>query len=208
MLDEATGAEAVGHPLERGVRPLRAAYADPPYLGLAEKFYAHLHPKTAEYDKPETHKRLIERLCDEFDCWAYSLHTPSLKTILAMCPDDVRVMAWMRPWAPFRPGNKRAHFAWEPVLVREGRPFDERLHAVRDYTNAPMLLGGEGKFKGAKPQGFSFWLFEVLNLRPEDEFHDLFPGSGAVTAAWEVWRSRTEPLQHGLFQGPNVELSR
>ena len=186
---------------------LVAAYADPPYLGLAKKFYGDLHPDAAEYDKPETHQRLIERLSDEYDCWALSLHSPTLKTILAMCPDDVRVMCWGKPWAPFRPGNKGAHYAWEPVIVRGGRPIEKRLHGVRDYNCTPMLLGGDKKFKGAKPEGFCFWLFEVLNLRRDDEFDDIFPGSGAVTAAWQKWKTRTEPLQHGLFQALKAELT-
>ena len=77
----------------------------------------------------------------------------------------------------------------------------KRLHGVRDYTNAPMLLGGDAKFKGAKPRGFCFWMFEVLNLEPDDEFHDLFPGSGAVGNAWQEWRTRTEPTQLELIGG-------
>ena len=83
---------------------MKAAYADPPYLGLANKFYGHLHPDASEYDKPEAHKRLIERLSDEYDCWALSLHSPTLKIMLSMCPDDVRVMPWVKPFASFKPG--------------------------------------------------------------------------------------------------------
>jgi hypothetical protein len=185
---------------------VKAAYADPPYFGLAQKLYGHLHPDAAEYDKPETHKRLIDRLCNEYDCWAMSLHSPTLKLILDMCPDDVRVMPWMKPWAPFRPGVSTPHFAWEPVIVRGGRPIDRRLHGVRDYCNAPMRLGGDHIFgKGAKSDGFCFWLFEVLNLNHEDEFHDVFPGSGAVSAAWEKWKTRTTPEQFELV-GSNVQL--
>ena len=178
---------------------MKAAYADPPYLGLSEKFYGHLHPEAAEYDDPLAHQRLIERLSDEYEAWALSLHTPALKTILPFCPDDVRVMAWTRPWAPFRPGNKGAHFAWEPVIVRGGRPMAKRLHGVRDYTNAPMVLGGANKYMGKKPRGFCFWLFEVLNLEPEDEFDDLFYGSGAVTEAWDEWRRREDHEQLPLL---------
>ena len=184
---------------------MKAAYADPPYLGLSEKFYGHLHPNAADYDDPLTHHRLVERLSDEYEAWALSLHTPTLKTILAFCPDDVRVMAWTRPWAPFRPGNKGAHFAWEPVIVRGGRPMAKRLHGVRDYTNAPMVLGGANKYMGKKPRGFCFWLFEVLNLEPEDEFDDLFYGSGAVTEAWNEWRQRLDHEQLPLLSNVGIE---
>ena len=72
---------------------LRFAYADPPYYGLAVKFYGHLHPEAAEYDKLETHAALIERLNSEYDGWAMSLHERSLRYILPLCPPDARVMA-------------------------------------------------------------------------------------------------------------------
>lgn len=179
---------------------MKVAYADPPYLGLAQEFYGHLHPEAAEYDKPETHKLLIERLSDEYDAWALSLHTPVLRTMLNFCPDDVRVMAWVKGFASYKPGNKQAQWAWEPVIVRGGRPQGKRLHCVRDWVQESAPL--QKSLRGAKPRRFCFWLFEVLNLEPEDEFHDLFPGSGAVSAAWDEWKSRTEPTQLELV-GPN-----
>ena len=40
---------------------------------------------------------------------------------------------------------------------------------------------------GQKPEPFCRWLFEWLGARPDDTFHDLFPGSGAVGRAWENW---------------------
>ena len=175
---------------------MRAAYADPPYLGLAEKFYGHLHPDAADYDRPDTHKALIERMNDEYDCWAMSLHSPALHTILPMCPSDVRVMAWTKTWCSFKPGRKDAHMAWEPVIVRGCRPQAKRLHAVRDYVSTTTSKSG---FKGSKPEEFCFWVFEVLNLEPDDEFHDLFPGSGAVQSAWDRWRERAGVEQFDLL---------
>lgn len=105
LLEDETDCPAVGIPLDRHVMPqpaVRAAYADPPYLGLAHAFYGKMHAEAAEYDKPETHQRLIERLSDEYDCWAMSLHEPALHTILSMCPRDVRVAAWVKPFASFK----------------------------------------------------------------------------------------------------------
>lgn len=34
------------------------------------------------------------------------------------------------------------------------------------------------------------WLFDLLQMNPDDEFHDLFPGTGGVMLAWEKWRRR------------------
>lgn len=36
-----------------------------------------------------------------------------------------------------------------------------------------------------KPPEFSVWMFRLLGARRGDELVDLFPGSGAVTRAWE-----------------------
>lgn len=48
---------------------MRFAYADPPYLGWGARYYGDLHPDAGDYDDPETHRALIERLCAEFDGW-------------------------------------------------------------------------------------------------------------------------------------------
>ncbi|TGV50867.1 hypothetical protein EN803_40735, partial [Mesorhizobium sp. M2D.F.Ca.ET.160.01.1.1] len=41
---------------------------------------------------------------------------------------------------------------------------------------------------GAKPEAVCHWAFETLGARPDDELHDLFPGTGAVTKAWRTWQ--------------------
>ena len=41
---------------------------------------------------------------------------------------------------------------------------------------------------GAKPEGFCRWMFAVLGMQPGDELVDLFPGTGAVTQAYEAWQ--------------------
>ena len=174
---------------------MKFAYADPPYLGLAAKFYGKMHPDAESYDTIEEHAALIESLSRNYpDGWAYSLHSPALRTILPLCPEDVRVGAWTKPFASFKPGVSVA-FAWEPVIFRGGRKRGRDELTVRDYCAVPITL--RRGFCGAKPDGFSFWIFDLLGMQPDDEFVDLFPGSGAVTRAWNEWRG-------GLF----AEVSR
>jgi hypothetical protein len=48
---------------------------------------------------------------------------------------------------------------------------------------------------GLKPESFCFWIFEMLNLQPGDEFYDLFEGSGAVTRAFRSWMATKSPLR-------------
>jgi len=175
---------------------MKFAYADPPYLGMAARYYAD-HPDHAVYDTEDGHRALIERLSEEFpDGWALSLSSVTLRTILPMCPPDVRVMAWCKSFVTLK--GKNPVYAWEPVIVRGGRPWprlsptrDGNSPMVRDYLVEPITL--RRGFPGAKPEKFVYWVLSLLNVQPDDEFMDLFPGSGAVGEAWDSWR-RQLPL--------------
>lgn len=171
---------------------MRVAYADPPYLRCGVKHYAEHHDEAGVWDSLDAHRDLIERMTREYDAWALSLHTPSLRVILPMCPDSCRVMAWVKPFASFKPGVGVA-YAWEPVIVYGGRKRTRQQPTVRDWVSENITL--KKGLTGAKPIGFCWWLFEVLNLVPGDEFHDLFPGTRIVTEAWDVWRQRSIPTQ-------------
>lgn len=160
---------------------LRVAYADPPYIGQAKRHYSH-DPRCAEVD----HAELIKQL-NEYDAWALSLSSPSLKQILALCPDDVRVMAWVKPFCAFKK-NVNPAYAWEPLIVRGGRRRTRQQNTVRDWFSHNITL--KRGLVGVKPEKLCHWLFEVLNLEPQDEFYDLFPGSGAVSAAWKTYKQR------------------
>ncbi len=163
---------------------MRFAYADPPYLGCGARLYGDRHKDAADCDDPEWHRALIARLVDEYpDGWALSLHEPSLRIILPMCPPDARTMPWVKPFASFKPGVGVA-YAWEPVIVRGGRKRTRRQPTVRDWVAANITL--RKGFPGAKPADFTFWLLDVLNVQPGDVVDDLFPGSGAVTRAIEA----------------------
>ena len=162
---------------------MRFCYADPPYLGVAQKHYGALHDAAGDYDRPEVHAELIGRLIDEFpDGWALSCSSPSLAVMLALCPADVRVMAWVKPFASFKPGVGVA-YAWEPVIVRGGRKRNREQDTVRDWVSANITL--QRGFPGAKPRAFALWIMDVLNVQCGDELIDMFPGSGAMQAAFD-----------------------
>src|ERR1043166_5967819 len=90
-------------------RVLRFAYADPPYIGQARKHYG-----CEEID----HVELLRRLAS-YDGWALSCSSPSLREILPMCPETVRVMAWVKPFCAFKV-NVNPAYAWEPIIVQVG----------------------------------------------------------------------------------------
>lgn len=176
------------HSAEGGVK---FAYADPPYLGCGA-LYAGEHPDALAWDDPETHRCLIERLCREYpEGWAMSASSPSLRTLLPMCPPDTRVGSWVKPFAVFKP-NVRVAYAWEPVLFRGGRKGTRDQDTVRDWIAEGITL--KRGLTGAKPRAFCRWVFDVLNAKPCDVMIDMFPGSGAVSAAWAEWVGEKSPF--------------
>lgn len=165
---------------------MKVAYADPPYIGQAHKYKDH-----PDYAGEVDHQALVARLVGEYpDGWALSLSSPTLRIILPYCPDNARVMAWVKPFAIFKP-NVNPAYAWEPVIVCGGRAKRSRQEpTVRDWVSCNITL--RRGLTGVKPDGFCFWLFEVLGLQPGDEFHDLFPGTGAVGRAYDIWVAREQ----------------
>lgn len=161
---------------------MRFAYADPPYIGQAKKHYSH-DPACEEVD----HVALIGRLYEEYpDGWALSCSSPSLCEILTICknlcwhydrPLDVRVMAWVKPFCAFKV-NVNPAYAWEPVIVRGGRKRTRQQETVRDWIAENITL--QKGLTGAKPKAFCYWIFDVLNVKPDDVLHDLYPGTGIV----------------------------
>lgn len=180
---------------------MKVAYADPPYVGQSRKHYG-----GAEVN----HRLLIAHLCDEFpDGWALSASSPSLEELLHLCreivgPNGVRVSPWVKPFHVFKQGVRPA-YAWEPVIWRGGRntnpsipPKGGTATTPKDWVAANITL--RRGLPGAKPMNFCFWLFDLLNLQRGDEFFDVFPGSGAVAAAWESYQR-----QRTLFPYPSRE---
>ena len=161
--------------------PLRIAYADPPYLGQAARRYG-----DPTYDNVDEHASLFRRLDADFDGWAYSLGATmaEVKALAPYFPDDARLGAWVKPFAVFKPGVNPA-YAFELVVFKPARRRGRDLPTVRDWVSANITL--KKGLTGAKPEAFSFWIFEILGAQPHDEFVDLFPGTGAVTEAWKKW---------------------
>jgi len=179
---------------------MRFAYADPPYIGCARRRYKDQPDYAGEVD----HVALLNRLHDEFaDGWALSMSMRSLWDIIPMIPKawKCRAAAWVKPYvgSPYMNLMKRPLYAWEPVIFCGGRPLSPG-RCVRDWLSCNNLSAEPGRktgsgrrmaagLPGAKPSEFCYWLFELLNMRPGDEFVDVFPGTGRVTRAWECYQS-------------------
>jgi hypothetical protein len=171
------------------------AYADPPYIGQAHRRYRQ-HP---DYGGEVDHHTLIRSLdTSGYDGWALSASSPSLRQILPWCPEKVRVMAWVKPFCAAKDHTQPA-YAWEPVIVSGGRRRIRGQARVSDWIVEYPIQNQRQKYQliGVKPRAFCYWLFDVLNMQADDEFIDLFPGSGAVTEAWQTYQAhlRGVPIQ-------------
>jgi hypothetical protein len=164
------------------------AYADPPYLGQGKRHYGQLHKDAADCDKPQWHATLIRRLSDEYpDGWAMSASSTSLRLLLPLCPQDVRVGAWVKPVCSFKP-NVNPAYSWEPVIWRGGRKRRRWEQKVLDHTIISVNMQHRLDFVGAKSAAFVHWLIRLLNIQKQDQIDDLFPGSGAVTRHIQAWK--------------------
>lgn len=189
------------------------AYADPPYLGCCG-LYGHHHPDGLCWDHLSTHEMLIARLHDDYpDGWAMSLHTPSLRALLPLCPHDVRIGAWCKSFGAFKKGVRPAYM-WEPVIFRGGRnPGAGHPHAPpekggmqttpKDFIVEPITL--KRGLTGAKPEKVARWIFDMLNAKPRRRARGLIPrfrsghrGMESLPGSSCRWRSRERLPPHRL----------
>lgn len=156
-------------------RPMRMAYADPPYPGLSAKYYRHEPTYAGEVD----HHALIASLRSSYDGWALSTSSKALRDVLPLCPQNAHVCPWVKPIGA-SPRTRGPHNLWEALIVVPGRLLRP---GVSDVLRAqPARFGGT--LMGRKPLAFCAWVFDLLGLLPGDTLDDLFPGTGIVGRAW------------------------
>ena len=139
-------------------RPLRLAYADPPYPGKARLYRDH-----RDYGGEVNHAVLIERL-SAYDGWALSTSAEALPGVLALCPPGIRVAAWHKGERVTR--SRYPLNAWEPVIYHGGRQLpcaprraDSIVCGVTPVSTRP------GHVIGAKPAAVCRWIFTPARRR-------------------------------------------
>jgi len=182
--------------LHRIEKPLRLAYADPPYPGKSD-LYRDQPTYAGEVSIPD----LLSRLA-AYDGWALSTSAKGAPAVLAECVSrvlSIRLAIWVKNPRP----HKEAHIlnAFEVLVFHGGRPMlsprapqDSPLD--RQETPAlrvtDVLAGVNSRIRptlpgaciGMKPPAFCTWVFKLLGALPGDTLDDLYPGSGIVTRCW------------------------
>jgi hypothetical protein len=164
---------------------MKIGYADPPYIGCA-----HLYADHVDFNGEVDHVELIRKLESEFDGWVLhaSATSNSIRTLAPLIPEGARWMSWVKGFATFKK-NVSVAYAWEPVIVKPARkPVVSKRLVMRDWIQESITL--KRGLTGAKPEAVCHWAFEMLGARPEDDLSDLYPGTGAVTKAWDTWKRK------------------
>lgn len=166
---------------------MRFAYADPPYPGLSSRYYKGHEDFGGEVD----HRELVSRLTTgSYDGWALSTSAAALRDVWALCPAGTRLCVWVK--GPRSTKSYTALNAFEPVLIYGGRV--RTVPVVEDLSDV-LLWGGRqhshpGALAGMKSAPFADWLFQLLGVCSRDTLDDFYPGSGAISRAWELYTSR------------------
>lgn len=163
------------------------AYADPPYIGQGRHYGG----------REVNHPILIAHLVTDFpDGWALSCSSSTLQQILPLCPHDVRIAAWVKPFCAFKRGVRPA-YAWEPVIFRGGRNRNVAIPekggkqiTPKDFHSASITL--KKGLVGAKPESFCVWVLWLLNVLSGDTVVDLFPGTGVMGRVADAVGARSE----------------
>lgn len=165
---------------------MKIGYADPPYIGCA-----HLYKDHPDYAGEVDHGSLFDRLQSEFDGWIlHASATAQSMAILAPLVEKTgaRWCSWVKGFAAFK-RNVPVAYAWEPVIIKAARkPVVSKRLVLRDWIECPITM--KRGLTGAKPEAVCHWAFELAAAHPSDDLRDLFPGTGAVSMAWEVWRKK------------------
>jgi hypothetical protein len=120
----------------------------------------------------------------------------ALAGVLALCPPGIRILAWVKPYAP---PYVRLIYSWEPVILQGGRPIVKPQPHVRDVCidNGHQGWAAQGwvgdGLVGAKPKRFCHWVLSALNVQAGDQLDDLYPGTGAMSVAAEFRGVKVRP---------------
>jgi hypothetical protein len=167
-----------------GIDAVKFAYADPPYYRQGKRLYGD-HPDAAVWDDRKAHLELIDCLNNDFDGWVMSCNPADLSWLLPHDP-DVRVCAWAKTFHQIRPLCS-VQYAWEFVLLKNGRQIKNRKPMVRDWLACARSM--RKGLVGAKPAEFNVWILDLLGFDPDqDTITDLFPGTNGLAKVLETYQ--------------------
>lgn len=157
-------------------------YADPPYAGCRFKYARQRNSRRWGMAKRADFLReliaLMEGFRKEEGTCALSMSSPELR-LLHLFPSDHHVMAWVKPFAPFRPHVWPA-YAWEPLVVwgnKCGRKEQLESKTPRDWLQLSPRVPKKGGHETPKPEEFARWVVNMTLGPRKGTVLDLFAGT-------------------------------
>jgi hypothetical protein len=186
-------------------------YADPPYANCRFKYARANNSRQWGRDaRADFLRELIARLDGlrgPDGVAAISMATPELR-LLSLFPSKARVFAWVKPYAPNRPGVWPT-YAWEPV-VAWGR-FPNRVEqrsakkTPKDWLHLAPAVPKKGGHENPKPDGFAEWLLDLTMGPRIGRVCELFAGSAPVCLAAIARNNEAVAVE---MDPMNVEIAR
>ncbi len=159
-------------------------YADPPYANCRFRYARKNSSRQwGRNSRADFMRELIARMdslrAADGAC-ALSMATPELE-LLPLFPSRRRVLAWVKPYAVFRPGVWPA-FAWEPVVIwgnLPGRAEQKASQTPPDWFSCPPQKPSkrEGAHENPKPEAVMEWVINMALGPRRGPALDLFAGS-------------------------------
>src|ERR1051326_8073657 len=141
-------------------------YADPPYTNCrfkyARKNSSRQWGKNSRADFLRELIARMDQLRSESGVCALSMATPELR-LLPLFPTTARVLAWVKPYSPFRPGVWPC-FAWEPLVIwgkLPGRAEQKASTTPMDWLQCAPKIPRRSNHETPKPEAFAEW---VINM--------------------------------------------
>lgn len=202
--------------------PLRLAYADPPYPGLSREYYGDHPDYAGEVDHAALIRHLSTfdgwALSTNAKSLQYVLGLCPPGVRIASWHRGERPTRSGGPlnaWEPVIFAGGRIDPSLTTSSATRSPGDDDASAAARDDASpeyservAPHHGGGRrldtldyfarprltdpNRVVGAKPAVFCRWMFDLLGALPHDDFRDLFPGSGGVLRAWNIYAGRPD----------------
>lgn len=200
---------------------LRLAYADPPYPGLSRRYYGN-HPDYAgEVDHRRLVEQLdaydgwalstSARALPE----VLALCPPGVRVAAWVRGErPTRSAGPLNAWEPVIYFGGRRDVSRFTTVTHDAsrRPGERVAEDLRDASRMAAVDASRGSARrvdvltyrpgarttdparviGAKPAAFCRWVFDLLGAQPQDDFADIFAGSGGVMRAWAAFAGEAD----------------
>lgn len=166
-------------------------YADPPYAGCRMQYARRNSSRQWGRDaRADFLRELVARmdgLRSTAGVCALSMSTPELR-LLHLFPSKARVAAWVKPYAPMRPGVWPC-FAWEPLVLWGCLPNREEQRAAKtphDWLELSPKVPRKGGHETPKPDAFARWVLNITLGPRRGPVLELFAGTAPVAREAEL----------------------